>query len=63
MVSNTTQTERVRRRKRATNGRSNKKPFGRHPTPVFPIHPEGYDPKAPDGKFAAEATAAAPKKA
>lgn len=54
MVSNTTQTERIRRRKRTTNGKSNKSTHGRTFTPVFPVHPEGYDPSKPDAKPAAD---------
>ena len=56
MVSNTQQTERIRRRKRTTNGKTNKTPFGRTPTPVFPVHPDGYDTSKPDAKPAAAKT-------
>lgn len=50
MVSSTQQTERIRRRKRAANGRRQKADRAKASTPSFPIHPEGYDPKAPDAK-------------
>jgi len=52
MVSSTQQTERIRHRKRTTNGKSNKSRFGRSFTPAFPVHPEGYDPSKPDAKRA-----------
>jgi hypothetical protein len=55
MVSPTQQTERIRRRKRTTNGKSNKGSLGRFPTPKFPVHPEGYSPSAPDAKPQANA--------
>lgn len=48
MVSSTAQTERRRRMKEKRAGRSNVKKQAR--TPQFPVHPEGYDPKAPDAK-------------
>ena len=41
MVSDTQRTERIRRRKRATGGKRNKKARTRAGTPKFPIHPEG----------------------
>ena len=50
MVSPTQQTETIRRRKRTTSGKSNKRLSAKRGTPKFPIHPEGYDPKAPDAK-------------
>jgi hypothetical protein len=50
MVSPTQQTESIRRRKRTTNGRSNKLKHARYPTPPFPVHPEGYDANAADAK-------------
>lgn len=56
MVSSTQQTERIRRRKRTTNGKSNKPRTGREPTPAFPVHPEGYDTSKPDAKPAAAKT-------
>jgi hypothetical protein len=48
MVSSTQQFERIRKRKMTTNGKRNKRERVRHGTPSFPIHVEGYDPKAPD---------------
>jgi hypothetical protein len=50
MVSPTQQTESIRRRKRTTNGRSNKRKHARYPTPPFPVHPEGYGSTAADAK-------------
>jgi hypothetical protein len=50
MVSPTTQTETIRRRKRTTSGKQNKRSAAKFGTPVFPIHPEGYNPSAPDAK-------------
>jgi hypothetical protein len=41
MVSDTQKSERIRRRKRATEGKRNKKARTRAGTPKFPIHPEG----------------------
>lgn len=41
MVSSTKQTERRRRMKAATNGRSKKVARAKAGTPKFPIHPEG----------------------
>ena len=49
MVSSTAQTWRRRRLKEKKMGRNNKTTSG---TPVFPVHPEGYDPKAPDARKA-----------
>lgn len=40
MVSSTQQTRRIRRRKRATLGKVNKRKRRAHGTPPFPIHPE-----------------------
>lgn len=54
MVSPTQQTEAIRRRKRTSQGKKNKGTFGRYPTPKFPVHPEGYNPNAPDAKPKAE---------
>lgn len=50
MVSATqqTQTRRAIRQRRA--GRLAKRARTRAGTPAFPVHPEGYDPKAPDAK-------------
>ena len=50
MVSSTQQFERIRKRKATTNGKRNKRDRRRMGTPLFPIHPEGYDAKAPDAK-------------
>lgn len=48
MVSSTAQTERRRRLKQKRAGRGNRK--FQVPTPAFPVHPEGYSPKAVDAK-------------
>jgi hypothetical protein len=48
MVSSTRQTER-RRFIRARSQGANNKPAQ---TPKFAVHPEGYDPKAPDARKA-----------
>jgi len=50
MVSNTKQTwnRRIARQKKMGNVR--KRLMRRGGTPTFPVHPEGYDPKAPDAK-------------
>lgn len=45
MVSNTKQTERRRRAKRATNGRAQKRERTKNGTPKFPIIPEGTEAK------------------
>lgn len=47
MVSSTRQTERRRYIRARSLGRHNAKNAG---TPKFPVHPEGYDPKAADAK-------------
>ena len=52
MVSSTQQFNRIRRRKKTTNGKRNKRELRAAGTPAFPIHPEGYDPKAADAKKA-----------
>ena len=57
MVSNTTQTECIRRRKRTTGGKANKRRSAKFGTPKFPVHPEGYDPNAADAKKPAQAPA------
>jgi hypothetical protein len=54
MVSPSQQTFKIRCRKRATSGKENKK-NGRYPTPVFPIHQEGYPSTAPDARPEAKA--------
>jgi hypothetical protein len=55
MVSNTRQTfnRRLNRKKRA--GKQRKRLMRRLGTPQFPVHPEGYDPNAPDAKRAPKA--------
>lgn len=50
MVSSTRQTERRRAINTRRAGRLNKKARRVAGTPAFPVHPEGYDPKAPDAK-------------
>ena len=50
MVSSSQQFERIRKRKATTNGKRNKRERRAIGTPAFPIHPEGYDPKAPDAR-------------
>jgi hypothetical protein len=50
MVSATQQVERIRKRKRTTNGKRNKRERRAMGTAAFPVHPEGYDPKAADAK-------------
>jgi hypothetical protein len=52
MVSSSQQFERIRKRKMTTNGKRNKRERRRSGTPAFPVHPEGYDAKAPDAKKA-----------
>lgn len=52
MVSSTQQFERIRKRKKTTSGKRNKRDLRRLGTPKFPVHPEGYDAKAPDAKKA-----------
>jgi hypothetical protein len=55
MVSNTQQFERIRKRKATTSGKWNKRARRRLGTPAFPVHPEGYDPRAADAKPAKKA--------
>lgn len=50
MVSSTQQHERIRKRKMTTSGTRNKRDRRRIGTPAFPVHVEGYNPKAPDAK-------------
>jgi hypothetical protein len=52
MVSDTQQTEKIRARKHKKGGARRKRAERQRSTPVFPIHPVGYDPKAPDAKAA-----------
>ena len=60
MVSATQQSSRIRKRKSRRAGTSNKRDLRAHGTPQFPIHLDGYNPKAADapGKHAAEDAAA-----
>ena len=50
MVSLTQQTERRRKMRHRRMGRPGSKLRMRAASPKFPIHPEGYDPTAPDAK-------------
>ena len=50
MVSNTTQFNRIRKRKQTTAGKRNKRDKRRLGTPAFPVHQEGYDAKAADAR-------------
>ena len=50
MVSSTQQFERIRKRKKTTQGKRNKRDLRRNGTPAFPVHPVGYDAKAADAK-------------
>lgn len=50
MVSASQQFERIRKRKKTTNGKRNKRARRALGTPLFPIHQEGYDAKAADAK-------------
>lgn len=52
MVSSTQQFERIRKRKKTTSGKRNKRVLRRMGTPAFPVHPEGYNANAPDAKKA-----------
>ena len=61
MVSSTQQSSRIRRRKQTTNGKTNKRQRRLYGTPVFPVHQEGYDPKAADAKPRAVAAPAVTK--
>ncbi len=54
MVSSSQQFERIRKRKQTTSGKRNKRDRRRLGTPAFPVHPEGYDAKAPDAKRSAQ---------
>jgi hypothetical protein len=55
MVSSTQQFERIRKRKATQNGKWNKRARRRNGTPIFPIHPVGYDPTAADARPAVAA--------
>jgi hypothetical protein len=50
MVSSTRQTERRRNLRLSKAGAARKRAAARSGTPAFPVHPEGYDAKAPDAK-------------
>jgi len=50
MVSSTQQFDRIRKRKKTTSGKRNKRALRAMGTPAFAIHPEGYDAKAADAK-------------
>ena len=50
MVSNTQQTRRMRARRHRRMGKRRKQAMRKHGTPSFPVHPEGYDPSAPDAR-------------
>lgn len=52
MVSLSQQTWRRRNLRDSKLGRDKKKARERAGTPAFPVHPEGYDPQAPDAKKA-----------
>ena len=54
MVSSTQQFERIRKRKKTTSGKRNKRTRRALGTPKFAIHPEGYDAKAADARPAAK---------
>jgi hypothetical protein len=54
MVSSTQQFERIRKRKSRRAGIRRKRAMRASGTPAFPIHQEGYDPKAPDARPATE---------
>lgn len=53
MVSYTGKTKTRREIRAKSAGRITRISKAKHGTPSFPIHPEGYDPKAPDAKPAA----------
>jgi hypothetical protein len=50
MVSSTQQYERIRKRKKTSAGKRNKRDLRRQGTPAFAVHPAGYDAKAADAK-------------
>jgi hypothetical protein len=56
MVSSTQQTERRRYNRDRNLARARKRVTGRASTPVFPIHPEGYDANAADAKKSKSST-------
>ena len=61
MVSSTQQFTRIRKRKARRAGLRRKRELRAHGTPAFPIHQEGYDPKAPDARRPAIDPAPAPE--
>jgi hypothetical protein len=58
MVSSSQQFERIRKRKQTTSGKRNKRVRRALGTPTFPVHVEGYDPKAADAPRAKKTAAA-----
>ncbi len=50
MVSASQQFERIRKRKKTTSGKRNKRERRALGTPKFPVHVAGYDAKAADAK-------------
>ena len=50
MVSYTRQTTTRREIRAKSAGRSAKRARAKAGTPAFPVHPPGYDPKAPDAR-------------
>lgn len=50
MVSNTQQFDRIRKRKKTTSGKRNKRERRALGTPVFAVHPAGYNASAADAK-------------
>lgn len=52
MVSSTQQFDRIRKRKKSTAGKRNKRVLRANGTPAFPVHPAGYDATAADAKKA-----------
>lgn len=58
MVSASQQFERIRKRKKTTSGKRNKRTLRATGTPRFPVHQDGYDVKAPDARVPAAKPAA-----
>lgn len=50
MVSSTQQFDRIRKRKKTTMGKRNKRDLRRNGTPAFPVHQAGYDANAADAR-------------
>jgi len=61
MVSYTRQTTTRREIRAKTAGRAAKRARAKAGTPAFPVHPAGYDTKAPDARPVQVAEAAAPR--